>query len=230
MRVLVVEDQPKIAKVIHEGLTEDGFEVELCDTGEEGFALAMSKPFDAMVLDLMLPGHDGLTVLKSLRDQSVTVPVIILTAKNELNERVKGLELGADDYMTKPFYVEELAARLKAQVRRASGVSLNLLQVGDITMNLLSREVRRSGKAIDLRDKEFALLEFFMRSPGRVHPRSQISAQVWKINFDTGTNLVDVTVGRLRNKIDADFDLKLIETVRGVGYRFREREAGSEPS
>ncbi len=223
MRILVVEDQPKIAEFVRSGLKENGFLVDLYETGEEGYEQALNESYDAMVLDIMLPGRDGLSVLKSLREKGITMPIIILTARSELNERVLGLELGADDYLTKPFFTEELVARLKAQIRRTSGVHLNILKVGDLTMNLVSREVRRGDADLELTTREFALLEYFMRSPGRVYTRSQISAHVWNMHFDPGTNMVDVTVGRLRKKVDGKEEKKLIETVRGVGYRIREK-------
>lgn len=222
MRILVVEDQPKIADFIRSGLKENGFVVDYYASGEEGYEKALSESYDAMVLDIMLPGRDGLSVLKNLREKGITMPVIILTARSELNERVLVLELGADDYLTKPFFTEELVARLKAQIRRTSGVHLNILKVADLSMNLVSREVHRGERTLDLTTREFSLLEYFMRSPGRVYTRSQISAHVWNMHFDTGTNMVDVTVGRLRRKVDGESEVKLIETVRGVGYRVRD--------
>ncbi|MEM0897081.1 MAG: response regulator transcription factor [Verrucomicrobiota bacterium] len=222
MRVLVVEDQTTIAGFIRSGLEEEGFVVEVCGNGTTGFALATTESFDAMVLDIMLPGRDGLSVLRGLRERRVSLPIILLTARNELNERVEGLNLGADDYLTKPFFVEELVARLQALIRRNTGQALTILQSGDLTMNLVSREVRRGLREIELSQREFSLLEYLMSSPGRVFSRSQISEHVWNTHFDTGTNMVDVAMTRLRKKIEIGDEAKLIETVRGVGYRLRQ--------
>lgn len=222
MRVLVVEDQAKIAEFVRSGLEEAGFAVEVCGDGESGFELATTESFDAMVLDIMLPLRDGLSVLRGLRERHIALPIILLTARNELNERVEGLNLGADDYLTKPFFVEELVARLQALIRRNTGQALTILQVGDLTMNLVTREVRRGEREIELSQREFALLEYLMSSPGRVFSRSQISEHVWNTHFDTGTNMVDVAMTRLRKKIEEEGESKLIETVRGVGFRFKE--------
>lgn len=222
MRILVVEDQPQISGFIRSGLEEAGFVVVTCRTGEEGYEFATTESFDAMVLDIMLPGRDGLSVLRSLRQRHVTLPIVILTARNELNERVEGLNLGADDYLTKPFFVEELVARLQALLRRASGAVSNILQIGDLSLDLITREAKRGDRLIELSQREFALLEYLMRSPGRVFSRSQISEHVWNTHFDTGTNMVDVAMTRLRKKIEAPDEKKLIETVRGVGYRLRQ--------
>jgi len=219
MRVLVVEDQERIASFIGKGLKEQGFTVDVVRDGDEGYALALTEPYDALVLDIMLPGRDGLSILKNLRKKGNAVPVILLTARSELDERLEGLNLGADDYMTKPFYVEELVARLHTVVRRAAGVSSHLLRVGDLAMNLVSRVVTRGDEEILLSVREFSLLEYLMRSPGRVLSRVQICEHVWNYSFDPDTNLVDVYIQRLRKKIDRDHPEKLIETVRGVGYR-----------
>ncbi|MDF1823381.1 MAG: response regulator transcription factor [Verrucomicrobiales bacterium] len=223
MRVLVVEDQPQIAGFIQSGLEESGFAVVVCRTGEEGFELATSESFDVMLLDIMLPGRDGLSILRSLRERRVTLPVILLTARNELNERIEGLNLGADDYLTKPFFVEELVARIQALLRRSSGTALTVLQVGDLSLDLIKREAKRGGREIELSQREFALLEYLMRSPGRVFSRSRICEHVWNTHFDTGTNMVDVAVTRLRKKIEGPGEAKLIDTVRGVGYRMKEK-------
>lgn len=221
MKVLVVEDEKKIASFIRKGLEAQGFVVDVANHGDDGYALALSRPYDAVVLDIMLPGRDGLSILRNLRDRRMTVPVILLTARSELNERLEGLNLGADDYLTKPFYIEELIARLQAVARRSAGAASTLLQVGDLTLNLLTREVQRAGRRIDLTAREFALLDHLMRAPGRVLTRIQICEQVWSYHFDPGSNLVDVYVQRLRKKIDGDAPVKLIETIRGVGYRMR---------
>jgi DNA-binding response OmpR family regulator len=219
VNVLVVEDQKKIASFVKKGLEEQGFVVDVCLDGDEGYRLATTHSYEAIVLDIMLPGRDGLSILRNLRDQRNGVPVILLTARSELNERLEGLNLGADDYLTKPFYVEELAARLQTVARRSSGEGLNILQVDDLTVNLATREVRRAEESVHLTVREFALLEYLMRSPGRVLTRTQICEHVWNYDFDPETNLVDVYIQRLRKKIDRPHENKLIHTVRGVGYR-----------
>lgn len=223
MRILVVEDQEKIASFTRKGLEEAGFAAEICRHGDEAFTLATTQEFDAIVLDIMLPGRDGLSILRGIRDKGFATPVLLLTARSELHERVEGFHLGADDYLTKPFYVEELIARLQALIRRSGGQSgKTILQVGDLSLDIVRREATRGGVPIDLSQREFSLLEYLMRSPGRVFSRSQISQHVWNTHFDTGTNMVDVAVARLRKKVDEGFGEKLIETVRGVGYRMRE--------
>jgi two-component system OmpR family response regulator len=221
MKVLVVEDEKKIASFVRKGLEAQGFVVDVSHHGDEGFTLATTRPYDAVVLDIMLPGKDGLSILRNLRDRKSPLPVILLTARSELNERLEGLNLGADDYLTKPFHIEELIARLHAVTRRATGTSQSILTVADLTLNLLTREVRRGGRRIELTTREFSLLEHLMRSPGRVLTRVEICERVWEYNFDPGTNLVDVYVQRIRKKVDEDFPVKLIETIRGVGYRIR---------
>ncbi len=221
MKVLVVEDEKKIASFIRKGLEARGFTVEVAHDGDDGYARALTRPYDALVLDIMLPGRDGLSILRNLRERKRSVPVILLTARSELNERVEGLNLGADDYLTKPFFVEELIARLHAVARRAAGTPESLLGVEDLTVNLLTREVRRGERKIELTAREFALLEQLLRAPGRVFTRVQILEQVWGCDFDPGTNVVDVYVQRLRKKIDEGEAVKLIETIRGVGYRLK---------
>lgn len=221
MRILVIEDQKKIAGFIEQGLREHGFAVDVCHTGEDGFFNATTESYDAMVLDIMLPGRDGLSILRSLRQKGLTLPVLVLTARSELNERVEGLNAGADDYLTKPFFVEELVARLHALLRRTGGTPASVLRSGELSMNLLTREVRRGAEVLELSAREFALLEYFLRAPGRVLTRSQIGQHVWNLHFDTGSNLVDVAIGRLRKKIEEPAGPHLIETVRGAGYRFR---------
>lgn len=221
MRILVVEDERKIAGFIRQGLEEQGFGVEVCGNGDEAFLLATTRPYDAIVLDIMLPGRDGLSILRSLRERKNTVPVILVTARTELNERIDGLNLGADDYLTKPFYVEELIARIYAVTRRAKDTPLGLLQVADLTVDLMQRHVQRGERAIDLTAREFGLLEYLMRTPGRVYTRTQLLEHVWGYDFDPETNLVDVNIRRLRRKIDETDEIPLIETVRGVGYRIR---------
>ncbi len=220
MKVLVIEDEKKIASFIRRGLEEQGFAVDLCGNGDEGFTLATTRHYDAVVLDIMLPGRDGLSILRQLRERKAPVPVVLLTARSALNERLEGLNLGADDYLTKPFFIEELVARLHAVMRRAGGEQSSILQAGDLTVNLLTREVRRDDEKVELTAREFSLLTYLMRSPGRVLTRTQICEHVWNYQFDPGTNLVDVYVQRVRKKIGDDPKQPLIETVRGVGYRF----------
>ena len=221
MKILVVEDEKKIASFIQKGLEEQGFFVEVSHDGDEAYLLATTQQYDAIVLDIMLPGRDGLSILKNLRKKKNTVPVILLTARSELEERLEGLNLGADDYLTKPFYVEEVIARIHAVTRRASGNQLSVLQAGSLTVNLIGREVVRGQEAIKLTAREFGLLEYLMRSPGRVYTRTQIIEHVWGYDFDPNTNLVDVYIQRLRKKIRSEGEEDLIETVRGVGYRCR---------
>jgi DNA-binding response OmpR family regulator len=218
VKVLVVEDEKKIASFVRKGLEAQGFVVDIAHHGDEGYTLAISRPYDALVLDIMLPGRDGLSILRNLRERRMSVPVILLTARTELNERLEGLNLGADDYLTKPFHIEELIARLHAVTRRAAGASQSVLAVADLTMNLLTRKVTRGDQTLELTTREFSLLEHLMRSPGRVLTRIEICERVWGCNFDPGTNLVDVYIQRLRKKVDGDSPRKLIETIRGVGY------------
>ena len=224
MRILVVEDDRKIAGFIRQGLEEQGFDVEVCGNGDDAYILATTRPYDAVVLDIMLPGRDGLSILRGLRERKNTVPVILVTARTELNERVDGLNLGADDYLTKPFYVEELVARIHAVARRVKDDSHGLLQADDLSVDLLQRRVRRGGRDIELTAREFSLLERLLRMPGRVYTRTQLLEHVWGYDFDPETNLVDVNIRRLRKKIDGESETPLIETVRGVGYRIRKKE------
>jgi len=219
VKVLIVEDEKKIASFVRKGLEAQGFVVEVSPHGDEGFMLATTRPYDVVILDIMLPGKDGLSILRNLRERKLALPVILLTARSELNERLEGLNLGADDYLTKPFHIEELIARLHAVTRRAAGTNQSILAVADLTMNLL--KVTRAGQTVELTAREFSLLEHLMRSPGRVLTRVEICERVWDYNFDPGTNLVEVYVQRLRKKVDGDALQKLIETIRGVGYRIR---------
>jgi DNA-binding response OmpR family regulator len=224
MRILVVEDERKIAGFVRQGLEESGFDVEVCSNGNDAFDWATTRAYDALVLDIMLPGRDGLSILRGLRERKIAVPVILLTARTELNERIDGLNLGADDYMTKPFYVEELVARLHAVARRAKDEPAGLLQAGGLSVNLMTRQVRRGGREVELTAREFSLLERLLRTPGRVFTRTQLLEHVWGYDFDPETNLVDVTIRRLRKKVDGESEDPLIETVRGVGYRLRNVE------
>jgi len=220
MKVLVVEDEQRILQFVKKGLEEAGFTVDACEAGDEGLLRATTQSYDVIVLDIMLPGRDGLSVLRQLRDKKNAVPVLLLTARTALDERIEGLNLGADDYMTKPFYVEELIARLHALVRRSTGQSLTVLQAGELLVNLVTREVTCAGKDVHLTAREFSLLEYLMRAPGRVYTRTQILEHVWGYDFDPNTNLVDVHIQRLRKKLDTAGGA-LIETMRGVGYRFK---------
>jgi DNA-binding response OmpR family regulator len=192
--------------------------VDLCGRGDEAFSIASTTPYDAIILDIMLPGRDGLSVLRALRERQILTPVLLLTARGEISDRVEGLNRGADDYLTKPFAVDELVARLHALIRRASGEKLSFHRVGDLSLNLLSREVTRGTRNIELTTREFSLLECLVRSPGQVFSRTQLHERVWDYHFDPGTNLVDVYIQRLRRKIDDGETQKLIHTVRGVGY------------
>lgn len=225
MHVLFVEDEAKIANFVRTGLKEQGFVVDYCDNGDEGYMRAMENQYDAIVLDIMVPGKDGLAILKSLRLAGHNVPVILLTARNELDDRIAGLNLGADDYLAKPFFVEELVARIHAVVRRTSGDRQNLLCVGPIKLDRITREVTCDGSAVELTTREFNLLEYLMRSPGRVFTRTQILEHVWGYDFNPNTNVVDVCIQRIRKKIDPMSGLSWIESVRGVGYRFRNSNA-----
>jgi DNA-binding response OmpR family regulator len=219
MKILVVEDEKGILGFVRKGLEEQGFVVECSGDGDEAYAMATTQQYDAIVLDIMLPGRDGLSILQNLRKQSNPVPILLLTARSELGERVEGLNYGADDYMTKPFFIEELVARLHALGRRASGERLSILQAGPLTVNLITREVKVADAPVRLTVREFNLLEYLMRSPGRVLTRTQIIEHVWGYDFDVETNLIDVHIQRMRKKLGPQA-ASFIETVRGVGYRF----------
>jgi DNA-binding response OmpR family regulator len=221
VRILVVEDEAKVASFVQKGLEEQGFAVEVSQHGDEAYEMARTRAYDAIVLDIMLPGRDGLSILANLRAQRQTVPVLLLTARSELDERVQGLNLGADDYLTKPFFLEELIARLHALGRRRGGEQGSVLEAGNVTVSLLTREVRRGDQPLSLTPREFHLLEVLLRTPGRVFTRTQLLERVWGYDFDPQTNLVDVNIQRLRKKIDTDGEESIIETVRGVGYRIR---------
>lgn len=221
MKILVVEDESKIADFVLKGLREHGFTVDLARDGDEGYYLACHQSYDAIVLDVMLPGKDGLSIIKGLRAKNNNVPIIAATARGELDERLEGLNLGADDYLTKPYYTDELIARIHALHRRTTGTQLSVKQVGSLVLDLTTREAQRGERLIELTTREFNLLEYLMRSPGRVYTRTQILEHVWGYDFDPNTNIVDVCVQRLRKKIDKDESDALIETVRGVGYRMK---------
>jgi DNA-binding response OmpR family regulator len=219
MRILVVEDERKIARFIQKGLKEFGFAVEVIGRGEEALEIILDNPFEAVVLDIMLPGRDGLSILRELRERSNAVPVLILTARGEVCEKVEGLNLCADDYLAKPFAIEELAARLRALIRRQTGENFVRYRIRDLALDVATRIARRGNRRIDLTAREFSLLECLMRAPGRVFTRTQLCQHVWEYQFDAGTNLVEVYIQRLRRKVDDNEPTKLIQTVRGAGYR-----------
>lgn len=219
MKLLVVEDEPKIGGYLRQGLAEAGFVVDLVHTGLDGHHLAMTESYDLVILDVMLPDVNGWQILKSLRGAGKKVPVLFLTARDSVDDRVKGLELGADDYLVKPFAFAELMARVRTLLRRGSASVLSeVLQLADLDIDLARHKVIRAGKRIKLTAKEFSLLELLMRRKGEVLTRSLIASQVWDMNFDSDTNIVDVAIRRLRSKIDDNFEVKLIHTVRGMGY------------
>jgi two-component system OmpR family response regulator len=226
MRVLVIEDDEKIQSFVSKGLSQDGHTVDTASTGTEGLALWQAARYDAVVLDLMLPEKSGIAILKQMRNAGDLTPVLVLSAKIAVDDRVSGLESGADDYMTKPFSFSELAARLHAITRRTQsaaqkGKTSTTLSACDVTVDLLRRSVVRGDKKIDLQPREFALLELLMRNPNRPLTKTLILERIWDYSFDPQTNIVDVLVCRLRNKLDAGFSTKLIQTMRGVGYVFR---------
>ena len=221
MRVLVVEDQKKTASFIRKALQAEGFAVDVCHNGDDALAVAGSTPLDGIVLDIMLPGRDGLSVLRQLRERRNTTPVLLLSARGEVNERVEGLNAGADDYLPKPFALVELVARVRALTRRSGESKSALLRVADLTLDTITHRAQRAGVEIELTAREYRLLEFLMSSTGRLCGRMMILEKVWDYDFDPGTNLVDVYIRRLREKIDADFNSKLLQTVRGVGYALK---------
>jgi two-component system OmpR family response regulator len=219
MRLLIVEDDIKIAALIEKGMREAGFEVDVCHDGNSGLAQGLTGRYDAAVIDIMLPGLDGLQVIEQLREQRVSTPVLILSARQSVDDRIRGLQRGGDDYMVKPFSFNELLARIQALIRRdKKHGEPTTLEYEDLSMDLLRREVRRQGEKIELPAKEYALLEYLMRHPENIVSKTSILEQVYEYSFDPQTNVVDVLVCRLRNKIDRDFQQKLIHTVRGMGY------------
>jgi DNA-binding response OmpR family regulator len=222
MRVLVVEDEKKTASFIRKALQAEGFAVDVCHNGEDALAAASATSFDAIVLDIMLPGRDGLSVLRLLRVRRNCAPVLVLSARGEVSERVDGLNAGADDYLPKPFVIAELVARVRALGRRGGESKSAVLRVADLTLDTVTHEVRRGDRVFELTAREYRLLEFLMRSAGRICGRMAILEKVWDYDFDPGTNLVDVNIKRLREKIDTGFKLKLLHTVRGFGYVLKE--------
>jgi len=221
MRLLIIEDEKKVADFIKRGLKEEGYSVDVAFDGEEGHFQASSSEYDAIILDLMLPKIDGISLCKKLRADKINAPILMLTAKDSVKDKVAGLDSGANDYLTKPFSFEELLARIRALLRKSETATPTELQIGDLILDLLTHKVTRAGKEIILTNKEYALLEYLMRNPGCIVTRTMISEHVWDINFDTFTNVIDVYMNYLRNKIDKGHKKKLIETIRGRGYMIR---------
>jgi two-component system copper resistance phosphate regulon response regulator CusR len=230
MRLLIVEDEKRTAEYLRKGFSESGFVVDLAHDGDDGLHLATSGEYDLVVLDVMLPRRDGWDVLASLRKTGRSTPVLMLTARDAVADRVRGLELGADDYLVKPFAFQELLARVRTVLRRGQSREAELLQIADLAIDLVRRRVTRADRRIDLTAKEFALLSLLARRRGEVLSRALIASQVWDINFDTDTNVIDVAVRRLRAKIDDGFEPKLIQTLRGQGYLLDAPEAKAQPA
>lgn len=222
MRVLIVEDEKKVAGFIKKGLEEETFAVDVAHDGEEGFHMGEQNEYDLIILDLMLPVMDGIEVLSELRKKKVSTPILLLTAKGAVEDKVLGLNKGADDYLTKPFAFSELLARVRVLLRRGKTETKTVLKVDDLTLDLVSHKVKREDEEIELTGKEYSLLEYFMRNPGKVLTRTMIAEHVWDYNFDTFTNVIDVYVNHLRKKIDKNFSKKLLHTLRGVGYIMKE--------
>ena len=221
MRILVVEDEPKVAGFIKKGLQEEGYAVDVANDGAEGLGMVGMNVYDAIVLDLMLPKKNGIEVMREIRAKKMNVPVLMLTARDTVADKVMGLDAGADDYLTKPFAFQELVARLRSLLRRGKA-EITMLKVGDLTLDPATRKVKRGEVELVLTAKEFSLLEYMMRNVGKPLSRTTLSEHVWDINFDRMTNVVDVYINFLRNKVDKDFEKKLIHTVRGVGYVMKE--------
>jgi DNA-binding response OmpR family regulator len=220
MRILIVEDNPKMAGAIQRGLREHGYAADVCHSGFEGEELAIAEPYDLVLLDLMLPDRDGVDVCRNLRRRSVETPILMLTALSSTGDKVSGLDAGADDYMTKPFEFEELLARVRALLRRGDATEGRVLNCEDLNLDLYTRRASRGDTEFELSNKEFALLEYLMRNPNRVLSRTQIAEKVWDMNFEPGSNVIDVYISSLRKKIDRGFERELIHTIKGAGYRF----------
>jgi heavy metal response regulator len=230
MRILIVEDERKVGQFLKKGFQSEAFAVDTASDGREGLRLALSGAYDAIVLDVMLPNMNGMEILEELRGEGVDTPILILTAKSDVEDRVKGLNSGADDYLPKPFSFSEVLARVRAIVRRQStDVRGSVLEMGDVRMDLLSRSVMRGGKQLTLTNKEFELLEYLLRNKGRVLSRVTLTEHIWDMDFDTETNVVDVLVNRLRRKLEDGFQEKVIHTIRGVGYVMKE-SSDADPS
>ncbi len=229
MRILIIEDEKRVSQFLKKGFQEESFAVDVAGDGIKGLTLACTGEYDAIILDVMLPGKNGLEVLKEIRQAKLATPILVLSARAEVEDRVEGLNLGADDYLPKPFSFSEVLARVRSLVRRQSKGEdrSSLLTLADLRMDLLSRTVTRGGKTIVLTQKEFQLLEYLLRNKGRVLSRVILTEHIWDMNFDSETNIVDVVVNRLRRKLDDDFSVKLIHTVRGVGYVMKEEDAPS---
>lgn len=221
MKILVVEDEKKVGAFIKKGLEEDDYNVEVAFDGEKGEELATARKYDLIILDILMPGKDGLSVLKDLRAKQIFTPVLVITAKGSVDDKVKGLDSGADDYLVKPFAIAELLARVRSLLRRGGAEKSTTLAVGDLILDLVSHKARRGQTSIELTAKEYTLLEYFMRNTNKVLSRTVISEHIWNYNFDTGTNIIDVYINHLRNKIDGASAKKLIHTVRGVGYMMK---------
>jgi DNA-binding response OmpR family regulator len=224
MRVLVVEDEASIANFVRRGLSEAGYAVDMARDGEEGLAYALAAEYDLLVLDIMLPGMDGLALLGKLRERGVKTPTLMLTARDTVEDRIEGLDAGADDYLVKPFAFPELLARIRALLRRPPLQTDTVLSVADLEMDTAARQVHRRGRLIDLSPREYAVLEYLMRHPNQVLTRTQIGEHVWNFDFYNESNVVDVYIGYLRRKIERDNDTPLIQTIRGMGYRISEDE------
>ncbi len=223
MRILVVEDNKKVAGFIKKGLKEENYAVDIAEDGDKGKLLAETNNYDIIILDIMLPKKDGLTVLKELREDNIITPTLILTAKNDIQDKIKGLDEGADDYLTKPFSFEELLARIRALFRRKEEYKAKSIKISDLELNPSSHKVSRGGKEIELTGKEYALLEYMVRNRGRILTDTIIMEHIWNLDFDPGTNVVKVYIHHLREKIDKDFEVKLIHTVRGLGYLLEDK-------
>lgn len=221
MRVLVVEDEKKLGSFLRKGLAQENLVVDLVHAGDVALDRILTHSYDAIVLDIMLPGRDGLSILREMRERHLNTPVLLLSARGNVNERVEGLNLGADDYLPKPFSITEVVARVRALLRRASGEHATVMQVADLSLNVVTREATRGGNKVELTNREFALLEYLMAHEGRVITKTSLCEHVWEHHFDTGTNVVEVCMQRLRRKIDDDHARKLLHTVRGTGYVLR---------
>ncbi len=223
MKILLIEDEKKVASFIKRGLEEEFFTVDVAYDGEKGEFMALTSEYDLIILDILLPKKSGLDVLKSLRANKINTPILILTAKGSIEDKIEGLNLGADDYLTKPFVFAELLARVRSLLRRASSEKSNIIRVADLELDVVKHTVKRGDKIIDLTAREFALLEYMIRNKGRVLTRTMIAEHIWDYHFDTGSNIIDVYIRRLRKKIDEGFSKKLIRTIRGVGYTINEQ-------
>ena len=224
LRILIIEDEPKVAAYMRKGLIEQGFSVDVVDNGTAGLDQATTNPYDLTVVDVMLPFRDGWSIVERMRDADITTPVLFVTARDAVEDRVRGLEIGGDDYLVKPFAFSEFLARVRALLRRGTTQPLENIQIGDLSVNLLRRRVERGGQRLDLSPQEFVLLSVLVRRSGEVMSRTLLAEQVWDMNFDSDTNVVDVAIRRLRRKVDAPFAQPLIHTVRGVGYVLEERD------